>query len=384
MRVPDHVYFSFALPALSIFTFALTYPLKMLKDEKEMLNAKIKLIGNKLSNDKQTGIIIILIGLASSYISAFLPVGLRFFVDLFFFSSFAGLLYIKFGSLKYKNIILLLFLFFILLKSLGTGMFTIVVYMGITIFSFFLLGNSMSLLKKMGLFLLGVFGIIIIQNVKLTFRKNTWNKDYEGNKLVLFTQLMTENIRKGDVLFEKESFYHIYTRINQGYNVSLVMKRIPAVQPFDGGINLSRSLAAALIPRLLWPDKPEAGGKFNMQHYAGITLRGWSTNIGPLGEAYGSFGRYGGIFFMFLLGLLIRFVYRKVFDISDGLPLIVLWIPVLFYQVTYSAETDTLQILNTLFKTSFFIWLIYKLLPGWLGRIRTHSMRKKKTNKTYA
>jgi hypothetical protein len=154
------------------------------------------------------------------------------------------------------------------------------------------------------------------------------------------------------------------------------MRRIPQYQEFDNGSRLFLSLASAFIPRFLWPDKPEAGGKFNMRYYTGYTIVGWSTNVGPLGEAYGSFGASGGIIFMIILGFFMRWSYGYVFALARDKPLLIFWIPVLFYQVTYSAETDTLQILNSLLKTAFFIWLLYKAFPRHFPRLlnerRTH------------
>ncbi len=55
---------------------------------------------------------------------------------------------------------------------------------------------------------------------------------------------------------------------------------------------------------LFWPDKPMAGGKYNMKYYTGINIVGWSTNVGPLGEAWGSFGKVGGIIYMFFIGFI--------------------------------------------------------------------------------
>jgi hypothetical protein len=72
--------------------------------------------------------------------------------------------------------------------------------------------------------------------------------------------------------------------------------------------------------------------------------------------------------YMFLLGLFIRWIYNRVFVIAQKLPLLVLWIPVLFYQVTYCMETDSLQIFNSLLKGAFFLWLLFKLFPGWFGK----------------
>ena len=71
---------------------------------------------------------------------------------------------------------------------------------------------------------------------------------------------------------------------------------------------------------------------------------------------------------MVLLGLFIRWVYGIVFRLSRSIPLLVLWLPVMFYQITYSAETDTLQILNSFIKTAFFIWMLNRILPRWFGK----------------
>src|SRR4029077_12742263 len=133
----------------------------------------------------------------------------------------------------------------------------------------------------------------------------------------------------------------VYMRTNQGYNITVVMRRIPANQDFDNGNHLILTAASALVPRLIWPDKPKAGGQESMKYYTGYNIEGWSTNVSPLGEAYGSFGPIGGILYMFGLGLFIRWVYKKVFITAQKLPLLVLWIPVLFYQITYSMETDS-------------------------------------------
>ena len=167
--------------------------------------------------------------------------------------------------------------------------------------------------------------------------------------------------------------FGLYMRSNQGVNVSLVMNRIPARQPFDNGSYLFKTVASSFVPRFLWPDKPEAGGVFNMEHYAGIRIRNWSTNIGPIGEAYGNFGTNGGIFYMFILGVFLRFIFKKVLQISEKVPLLILWIPVLFFQVTYSAESDSLQILNSIIKSAFFLWILYKFLPSWFGVVKSSS-----------
>jgi hypothetical protein len=372
MRVPEEVYFGYALPAVALFILALCWPVKdkgALVDEGDYLQNSLARIRAQLTSRYKYGLYLVGIGVAVSFFSSGLPEALRFFVNLFYFSSFAGILYLYYSpTFKGKWLVFSLFLVFIVTGALNSGMFTIVAYMGIAIFSFFFAGKKYSLLSKLTVFVTALLFVLVLQNVKSAYRTYLWNKDYAGSKASLFTSLFVENLQKGDALIDKKEFYLVHIRVNQGFNVSLVMRRIPAIKPHDNGSALSTSVASSLVPRFLWPDKPEAGGKFNMLYYAGWYLRGWSTNVGPLGEAYGAFGRTGGILYMFVLGMFIRWAYAKVFKIGRYLPLLICWIPVLFYQVTYSAETDTLQILNSLIKTAFFIWLLYKAFPPWFGR----------------
>jgi hypothetical protein len=298
-----------------------------------------------------------------------------------YYSAFTGFLYVYFSqSFRFKIPILLGFATFIIAEALRNGMFTIIAYMAMTLFSIFFLGKRTAFGKKIVYFFIAAFILLLIQSVKPNFRQLTWKQGYEGNRATLLVDLVKDKLSKTSNLISPDVFFPIYYRTNQGFNVALVMRRIPHVQAHDNGSNLLQSLAASFVPRLLWQDKPTAGGAFNMRFYTGIIIKGWSTNVGPLGEAYGSFGIQGGIIFMMILGLFIRFAYSKFFSVSRKLPLILFWIPVLFYQVTYSAETDTLQILNSLMKASFFIWLAYKFIPGLFG---IESKNYKKETITY-
>jgi hypothetical protein len=373
MPVNKDIYFAYVLPAISCFCLAVTLPTfkTQLPDEGPGIAKRLSVIRLTLVNNGNKGLYIIIAGVLISYITNFLPESLNYIAMLIFVGSFAGLLYVYFSpSFAHKNIVLLVFVIFIMANALQSGMFTIVAYMGITIFSFFQVGKKISMIKKILILLVGVSFFIVLQNVKIVYRKNTWGKEYQGNKAELFTSLIGDNLQKGEALLSETAFFPLYSRTNQGYNVALVMRRMPNVKPYDGGTRLVTVFASAFVPRFLWTDKPEAGGKFNMKYYAGWNIIGWSTNVGPLGEAYGSFGPTGGIIYMFLLGLFFRGAYLWVFKRSAKIPLLICWLPVLFYDITSSSETDTLQILNSIIKSAFFIWLLTKLLPGWFGIVK--------------
>ena len=381
MPVTDDQYFGLALPAMAGFIFTVCWPMNNppATDNGVNLQDILKRAKKILEKRPTLGLLMLIVGLGVFAVSDFLPQSLQFAFLLFFFSSFAGLLYLYFTPrVAYKMPIMLLFAGFIIFNALRTGMFTIVAYMGITLFSFFFIGRKSPMWKKLIGFTVGVFLLLIIQSVKQGYRKETWGRsgEYEGNRAVLFTSLVQQRLESSSGLATADAFFPMYYRTNQGYNVAMVMKRIPSLQPYDNGANLAKTFASSLVPRILWPDKPEAGGRFNMKYYTGYVIEGWSTNVGPLGEAYGSFGVLGGIIYMTLLGVFVRWSYRKVFLISNKIPLLLFWIPVLFYQVTYALESDTLQIMNSLFKAAFFIWVLTKFLPQWFGIVRKQFTKK--------
>ncbi len=372
MQVPEDVYFGFALPAVCAFSLSMCFPVTKgneIQDEGNTFKKLLQRVRSELRFQSRAGITIVITGVVMFFFIGVVPDAVKFTVTLLFFSSFAGILYIFYSpTFPLKTIVLILFSSFVVGLAIESGVFTVVVYMGITLCSFFFLGKKQALWKKFVVFVAGCFLLFITQNVKTSYRDITWRDTEVENKTTLFGDILIDKLANVDQLVEVNGFFTVYMRTNQGFNISLVMKRIPIHQEFDGGNRLLITAASALVPRFLWPDKPEAGGKESMKYFTGLNITGWSTNVSPLGEAYGSFGPALGIIYMFLLGLFIRWVYKKVFIIAQRIPLLVLWIPVLFYQVTYCMETDSLQIFNSLLKGAFFLWLIYKLIPGWLGK----------------
>ncbi|THU41510.1 hypothetical protein FAM09_05225 [Niastella caeni] len=367
MPVSKVTYFSYALPAMTAFTAAICWPIsnRLGSDSGVSLQERLESIKDKLAQKPNMGLYLIGVGLFMFYMVNLIPDSLRYVAVLLYWSSFVGSLYVYYTrNFRYKIPVLLFFTGFVLLDAIRSGMFTVVAYMSITIFSFFFLNRKVAFWKKLTVFVVSSAMLLLIQSVKANYRKKTWRGNYAGSKVELFGELLSSKLNSSTVLFSEEAFFPIYYRVNQGYNVALVMRRMPIRAPHDGGSFLMVKIAASLVPRLLWPDKPEAGGKANMKYYANISIKGFATDVGPLGEAYGSFGVVGGVIYMLLLGFLIRFAYTRIFLIAQKIPLLILWIPVMFYQVTYSAENDTLQILNTLIKSGFFVFILYKTFPS--------------------
>jgi hypothetical protein len=376
MQVPEQDYFGYALPALIMFSFILTLPLnrRNYMDSGEFLFQHINKIKDYIKKNPNIGATIMIVGTAQLLFGGIFPQELRFFFDIFFFGSFAGLLMVFFGENRtYKTFLIPVFALLLLVKALESSLFTVIAYMTIAIASFFLIGNKTGIIKKIVFFIVGCFFLLVLQNSKMAYRKvirtSGNSSQTSSDQLSTFFNIVQNQFFISENFFQVNEFYPVFIRLNQGFNVSQVMKRIPSAQDFDGGKMIQQSILASITPRFLWPDKPKAGGHFNMKYYAGLTIifGTYSTNVGPLGESYGAFGVFGGILIMCALAFYIRFAYYRVWHISLKYPIMILWLPVIFYQTTYSAENDILQILNSTIKSSVFLWLLSKFQPRWFG-----------------
>jgi hypothetical protein len=109
--------------------------------------------------------------------------------------------------------------------------------------------------------------------------------------------------------------YVLDSRLNQNWLVGAAAMRI------DGGdVELAMGdtlgeMVLALIPRVIWPDKPSvAGGNKVVTQYTGITFNNWtSVGLGQVMELYINFGIFGVCVGHFILGFLLG-----VLDLRSG------------------------------------------------------------------
>mgnify|MGYP001555388354 FL=1 len=162
------------------------------------------------------------------------------------------------------------------------------------------------------------------------------------------------------IMLEPNRLFFFATRMNQGWLVAVTMARVPEKFSFAYGETIWKSIAAAIVPRFLWPDKPEAGGKSNLKRFWGYDIVGYSMNIGPFGEAYANFDKAGGVVYMFFYGLFFNFVLSSILKLAEKRPSIVLWLPFLFYY-SIGVETDLLSTMGSLIKGLIFTWIVFKV-----------------------
>jgi hypothetical protein len=357
MPIPSETYYSYVLPAVLAMAIGLRIPFKKLRVNP---NPTIYLenVKSYLKNKPNLGLILIAIGIFSGLLDFLSPANLK---QVFYLSehlTYVGVFYVLYSPATYKKMIVPGVVILMITQSLITGMFGEFVYMMACSMTLILLGSKVSFRLKLTYAVLGIFLVFLLQSVKMDYRKRNWVQG-AGADPAYFAFLIADRVTNMDNLVNPDNMFFITVRMNQGWLVALTMKRVPARRPFAYGETIISSVEAAILPRFIWEDKPNAGGKANLLRFWGFTIYGVSMNIGPLGEAYGNFDVTGGIVFMFFYGLFFNFMFARILKFSEKRPTVVLWLPFLFFY-SVQMETDLLTTMGALVKGLIFMWFVFQ------------------------
>lgn len=272
-----------------------------------------------------------------------------------------GVLYLLFSNYKFSRVILFSYLGIVMLESLGGGMIGEFFWWIALLGMYYLMIYRISILQKIGYAAIFFFCIGLIQSVKAEYRLATWSNEGElagMSSYNVYSHLINDKLSYGS-LFSLEESLEVLARFNQGYLTGIALDYTPENEPFARGETIYTAIASSLVPRILWPDKPEAGGREKMLRFAGIEL-GETTamNIGILGEAYVNFDIKGAAILLFFYGLLLNYVYSSFLVAAKEHPFVALWIPVAFFGLI-SFETDFVTTLNHLIKFLLYFGLFY-------------------------
>jgi len=359
MPIPSNTYYSYALPAIMMMALGLRFPFKKLRVNP---NPKIYLDNVKvyLKNKPNLGLILIGIGILSGLLDFLSPANLK---QVFYFSehlTYVGVFYVLYAPpTPYKKFIIPGVVVLMIAQSLITGMFGEFVYMMACSLTLILLGSKVSFKAKITYAVFGLFLIVILQSVKMDYRNRTWTQGGSEADPAYFAYLVMDRVSNYDNLVSNDNLFFTLTRMNQGWLVAFTMKRVPKAHPFAYGETIVTSIEAAILPRFIWEDKPNAGGKHNLLRFWGFVIYGVSMNIGPLGEAYGNFDVTGGIIYMFFYGLFFNYMFARILKYSEKRPTIVLWLPFLFFY-SVQMETDILSTMGALVKGLIFMWFVFQ------------------------
>lgn len=357
MPIPSDTYFSFMIPAVLAMVLGFRIPLRKSKVNKD---PKIYMDNMRaiLETKPTLGLILIAIGVISGLLDFLSPTSLNQFFYFVNHLTFVGVFYVIYSPGKYKKYIVPGVIVLMIGQSLITGMFGDMIFISACALVLILLGKRIHFKYKVFVAIVGIFLIIIIQSVKTDYRQRAW-MEIGGADPAYYVQLVSERLLDPSTLLEPNRLFLGAVRMNQGWLVAQTMYKVPAKFDFAYGETIWQSIAAAIVPRFLWPDKPESGGKANLKRFWGFDLVGFSMNIGPFGEAYANFKVFGGIIYMFFYGLFFNYILTSLLKYAEKSPTIILWLPFLFFYAI-SVETDLLTTLGSLLKGLIFIWLMFK------------------------
>lgn len=360
MGVSQERYYGFVFPAIVLLIAGLKLPLLLTKNYNDRLKFAVTRAALHLKGKGNIGVLLMIIGFVSGFMQIFLPGELRYVAYLFGKLLYVGAIYTYFSDHKSRKLYLGIALVAILGQSLAQGMFGELVYTTLLGAMLLLLGKHIPNKTKYGLATFGFIAIMLLQSIKVDYRAVVWRGQGDQSKgnFGTFVSLISDRITDPSRFFDWATLFPTVNRFNQGMIIGKVMDHVPARAPYAEGETIFTSLAASFVPRLLWPNKPQSGGHWNMERFTGFIITGYSMNVSPLGEAYGNFGVEGGIAFMFFYGLFFSVMILLLLHLMRTTPTIILWFPILFLN-SVQIETDVLMCVNSFIKNSIFIWICY-------------------------
>jgi hypothetical protein len=372
MKIPETEYFEYVIPAMILFIAGLHITAGKLKGE--VLNEKE--ITRFIDNAGNLPYVFIGIGFVSSFVSGIFGAALAFVFTLLSSFKFIGAFMLIMGTKQLKTGALILVFGSILATSLQRAMFhdllTWIIMLGAVLCIKY---KPRTTVKAAGAFAF-ILLAVIIQQVKGEYRKAAWGGANGGAGINAFQDVIDAK-EENNSLFGAASLAKSNVRINQGFIVTNIMHNIPTNEPFSNGKELGQVLEAAFLPRILAPDKLNAGDRTVFMKYSGMIIApGTSMALSSVGDAYANFGIVGGCIFMFVLGLLYSEVLNGFYKYSKYYPFLLLFTPMVFYYpIRPDCELQTT--LGHLVKSCF---LIYVMIMFWKKDLS--KVQEKKTKKT--
>lgn len=306
------------------------------------------------------------VGFIFSFLAPRFPPSLAFPAFLLSNIKFVGLIYLLFSDrYRHKMAILAGAFFLTFISSLRGAMFHDLILWSAFIGMYVAYYWRPSVAKKVAVVLLGLLFLFVLQSAKDLYREKIREGGQRGS-LTTFAATVDERMSLDEQMISG-NVERFVIRINQGWIVSRIMQRVPALVPHAEGATVSTAVKASVMPRMLFPDKPIAGGKANYEKYTGFPL-GKSTSMGIslLGEAYVNFGVVGAWFFMLALGLISSFLIHRLFLLALKYPTVWLWLPLILLHFV-KAETELLVQLNFLIKSFVLVYLFLWANKRFLG-----------------
>ena len=360
MAVSETEYFSVAIPGTSMFCLGLLI-------FGYTVNQRNLLRRTSSENFHLIGILLNGVALVADVAGRLGPSNLAFAFFLLSQLRYVGVLYLWFSGRTWARWLAGICTLPLFVSSAESAMFhDLLIWCGL-LFCFWYAGVPRTPMTKVALILAGAVLVFTIQGVKKPYREKVW----EGRDASL-TEEVTQFWTGFEDLDQEEIFENTMVRLNQGWIVSRVIYHVPKAEPYARGATIRDALVASLIPRFLYADKAEAGGRTNFMRFTGLPINeATSMNVSLLGEGYANFGKVGSWIFLFVAGSAIAVSIGLCKKYASVRPVFLFWIPLIFYQAI-KAETDCTEVFNQITKGGALafvcFWGVEKVFPSRASR----------------
>ena len=355
MQIPEDQYFLYVIPAVICFIVGLHIRAGMLEGE-VVDQEKIKRF---VKENPKLPFVFIGIGFVSSFVSGLFGAELGFVFTLLACFKFIGTFLFILSGTKLRPFFLFLVYGSVIASSLGSAMFHDLLTWLIFLGAVFALKYKPSVQVK-GIFTFGfIILALMIQLIKGDYREATWKEGEEGG-IETLQKTMNASQEKNSFINE-EKLGGSNVRINQGFIITNIMANIPARMPFAKGEELAQILEAAIMPRILAPNKLNAGDREFFMKWSGMRIAaGTSMGLSSVGDAYINFGMVGGSIFMLLYGMFFSEVLKAFNHFGKSFPILILFTSLVFYYpIRPDCELQT--ILGHLIKSCFLIFVMIQI-----------------------
>jgi len=228
----------------------------------------------------------------------------------------------------------------------------------IFVFVFINLAVKLNLSIKIISIFISVILIFTLQSIKKQYRDKIYDSNYKGSKINLFFNMLTTNLDNENNLENEKNVNNVNTRINQGWIISKIIKRIPEKENYLGGTTVLEAIKVSLVPRFLMPNKSGGGGKKTFELLTGMHLnKKTAMGVSLIGEFYGNFGFYLSLFVFFIWGSLLNLIVQFFTLYQKKYAILFFLLPIVFLQVI-KAETDLTTVLNHITKSLMFVYIV--------------------------
>ena len=223
-------------------------------------------------------------------------------------------------------------------------------------FAFILSGRKFSIKQGVLAGALLTFGITAGMIYGTTFR------NVKGTEEMQSAEKYTENIFQALDEVGKTDVYdslafgavNFTERVDVLSTLAVVVSNYEQLKPYEEAYGLDNNIWAEtttfIVPRIIWPDKPVISDprKYSDLYF---DFAGSSYAITPMGDLLRNYGMIGIPLGMFLIGLILRFIYRALVESQPG----VLWRLTFYFMLVTSVSYEGFYgtIIPTFFKIAF-------------------------------